>query len=610
MCPDDKVLKIYRAQYGRFVSGEESCPHKSVRYLTSFDCVSDVTEYTETRCDDKQSCTVKATNRNLGDPCTGIFKHLDIKFYCASPAPASTSPPMTMTTSDQASSRNSLSKEVMKCTKLYTSILDSAPHMECDALQAYKDCLLRVEVQDPSSVADIDRVMPTLDSNLQNCFRANRPPTILLCKHTKLKGDCVNVTSETPDLQEFDNTVRSIKVYAGNWALYSGLGYTGTEDRVKPGFHSNWLGVYAPVEGDPISLYAKDLSSLRPVEDIQYQEYEEYTDTTFSPTSDYTEMSTPDFSGISLSYSEPARPSITTESGAYTDQGYSQWVNLDDISSSKHPDMCRTTYCLLGIRVIYSELRAVTLPTRQTVEDMILQKLMDTYNIYAEQLVLAEVAERSSEIILEIIDMKVAPKRVVDIAIEIEEDIKHEEFTFTLGDTMMIPTSDRYGVMLKTISESYLPKRVQIVTEATEPDSPTTPGILDITTSSPVETPDNNVETEDQQWTTADIPYSSPGSNGFDNNVQQVMDNVKHAIEDSEENRKFFYPLLITALLIFVLACVIISTVVYKCTQNTDYTLIKKASSNIYVDVDTSTPVKTIEGFENPSYLLEEVDHM
>jgi hypothetical protein len=175
---------------------------------------------------------------------------------------------------------------------------------------------------------------------------------------------------------------------------------------------------------------------------------------------------------------------------------------------------------------------------------------------------------------------------------------------------MMIPTSDRYGVMLKTISESYLPKRVQIVTEATEPDSPTTPGILDITTSSPVETPDNNVETEDQQWTTADIPYSSPGSNGFDNNVQQVMENVKHAIEDSEENRKFFYPLLITALLIFVLACVIISTVVYKCTQNTDYTLIKKASSNIYVDVDTSTPVKTIEGFENPSYLLEEVDHM
>ena len=54
--------------------------------------------------------------------------------------------------------------------------------------------------------------------------------------------------------------------------------------------------------------------------------------------------------------------------------------------------------------------------------------------------------------------------------------IKHEEFTFTLGDTMMIPTSDRYGVMLKTISESYLPKRVQIVTESTQPDSPTTPG--------------------------------------------------------------------------------------------------------------------------------------
>ena len=59
--------------------------------------------------------------------------------------------------------------------------------------------------------------------------------------------------------------VKSMKVYAGNWALFSGMSFTGTEDRVKPGFTSHWLGIYAPVQGEPISLYSNDLSSLKPV---------------------------------------------------------------------------------------------------------------------------------------------------------------------------------------------------------------------------------------------------------------------------------------------------------------------------------------------------------
>ena len=106
------------------------------------------------------------------------------------------------------------------------------------------------------------------------------------------------------------------------------------------------------------------------------------------------------------------------------------------------------------------------------------------------------------------------------------------------------------------------------------------------------------------------------------------------------------------------------STVVYKCAQSKDYTLIKKAPSNIYIDVDCPAEKKIevggenileiealadlvlverivilvlvywfidfsfclaihlkllkkrelntlfFQGFENPSYLLEEVDHM
>jgi len=591
VCPEGRVLKIYTAQYGRFVSGQESCPHKSVRYLTDYNCISDVTPWMEMQCDNNKECVVKATNRNLGDPCKGIYKHLDIEFYCDLAPPLSTTPPLT-------TERQSLSKQVEKCTKLYTSILDSDDNKECDALQAYKDCLLSVEASDPSSAADIDRVMPTLNGDLESCYSASRQPLVMLCKHAKLKGECINITQATFQLEEFDNAVKSLKVFSGNWALFSEANYSGTEDRVKPGFTSHWLGIYAPIEGEPISLYSNDLSSLKPVDEVDAAFIYDYTDTTLLPTSDYNTdvKSTPDYSGISHSYSEPAKPSVTTAAVDPTDAGYSNWVNLDDISTSKHPDMCRSTYCLLGIRVIFSQIRSVTLPTRQTVEDIILSRLLNVYKIYPEQLVLAEIVKRSSEVILEIIDMKGAPRRVIDIAIEIEEDIKHEEFTFTLGDTMIIPTSDRYGVMLKTISEEFLPKRIQIVTKP----------ITDAEVPSPTvyTTENNEVETLSHK--------EEPEEPTYDNNSDEEEERMTQVFvyEDAPGiPRKFFYPLLATALLLFVIACVIVSTVVYKCAQSKDYTLIKKAPSNIYIDID-SPPEKKIEGFENPSYLLEEVEHM
>lgn len=591
VCPEGRVLKIYTAQYGRFVSGQESCPHKSVRYLTDYNCISDVTPWMEMQCDNNKECVVKATNRNLGDPCKGIYKHLDIEFYCDLAPPLSTTPPLT-------TERQSLSKQVEKCTKLYTSILDSDDNKECDALQAYKDCLLSVEASDPSSAADIDRVMPTLNGDLESCYSASRQPLVMLCKHAKLKGECINITQATSQLEEFDNAVKSLKVFTGNWALFSEANYSGTEDRVKPGFTSHWLGIYAPIEGEPISLYSNDLSSLKPVDEVDAAFIYDYTDTTLLPTSDYNTdvKSTPDYSGISHSYSEPAKPSVTTAAVDPTDAGYSNWVNLDDISTSKHPDMCRSTYCLLGIRVIFTQIRSVTLPTRQTVEDIILSRLLNVYKIYPEQLVLAEIVKRSSEVILEIIDMKGAPRRVIDIAIEIEEDIKHEEFTFTLGDTMIIPTSDRYGVMLKTISEEFLPKRIQIVTKP----------ITDAEVPSPTvyTTENNEVETLSHK--------EEPEEPTYDNNSDEEEERMTQVFvyEDAPGiPRKFFYPLLATALLLFVIACVIVSTVVYKCAQSKDYTLIKKAPSNIYIDID-SPPEKKIEGFENPSYLLEEVEHM
>ena len=83
----------------------------------------------------------------------------------------------------------------------------------------------------------------------------------------------------------------------------------------------------------------------------------------------------------------------------------------------------------------------------------------------------------------------------------------------------------------------------------------------------------------------------------YDNNSDEEEERMTQVFvyEDAPGiPRKFFYPLLATALLLFVIACVIVSTVVYKCAQSKDYTLIKKAPSNIYIDID-SPPEKKIE---------------
>lgn len=55
--------------------------------------------------------------------------------------------------------------------------------------------------------------------------------------------------------------------------------------------------------------------------------------------SDYNPI-TNEFGGVSYSYSESGRPYLTTNGPDPTETGYSSvWVNLDDISSSSHPDM-------------------------------------------------------------------------------------------------------------------------------------------------------------------------------------------------------------------------------------------------------------------------------
>lgn len=66
------------------------------------------------------------------------------------------------------------------------------------------------------------------------------------------------------------------------------------------------------------------------------------------------------------------------------------------------------------------------LPEDKVVSEMITAKLRRVYQILPEQLLLARVEKKSSEIILEITDMKGYEKRVIDIAVRIEDHVSNK----------------------------------------------------------------------------------------------------------------------------------------------------------------------------------------
>ncbi|XP_033756148.1 uncharacterized protein LOC117338893 [Pecten maximus] len=82
-CPAGEVVLIQEAFYGRDDDVTCSGPDKPILTTT---CSSPVSlERYKAICDDKNSCTVTASNSVTGDPCEGTYKYARIAYSCVSP---------------------------------------------------------------------------------------------------------------------------------------------------------------------------------------------------------------------------------------------------------------------------------------------------------------------------------------------------------------------------------------------------------------------------------------------------------------------------------------------------------------------------------------------
>ncbi len=78
-CPVGSVIKIQRGFWGR--KQRDLC-----RYVSIIDCgldtVSNMTEKLSTLCDGSTSCKIRASSDNLGNPCVGVYKYLEVNYTC------------------------------------------------------------------------------------------------------------------------------------------------------------------------------------------------------------------------------------------------------------------------------------------------------------------------------------------------------------------------------------------------------------------------------------------------------------------------------------------------------------------------------------------------
>uniref|UniRef100_A0A8D3D0K0 SUEL-type lectin domain-containing protein n=1 Tax=Scophthalmus maximus TaxID=52904 RepID=A0A8D3D0K0_SCOMX len=80
-CDDDMVLSVYDAFYGR--RDNTTCAlGRSSAELADVNCSSQVTDIVAQRCNGKNSCLILGFNSKFGDPCAGIYKYLDVLFFC------------------------------------------------------------------------------------------------------------------------------------------------------------------------------------------------------------------------------------------------------------------------------------------------------------------------------------------------------------------------------------------------------------------------------------------------------------------------------------------------------------------------------------------------
>ena len=80
-CPNTQILDITSANYGR-TTGASICPHyklsTSVTNCTSESALAKV----QSKCQNKTSCELFASDSVFGDPCSGVYKYLAVGFSC------------------------------------------------------------------------------------------------------------------------------------------------------------------------------------------------------------------------------------------------------------------------------------------------------------------------------------------------------------------------------------------------------------------------------------------------------------------------------------------------------------------------------------------------
>ncbi|XP_076093540.1 L-rhamnose-binding lectin ELEL-1-like [Mytilus galloprovincialis] len=78
-CSYPSKIKVSSAVYGR-TTDRRICPHHSIR---TTDCRSSTSDNkVKAMCNGKRICRVKADHRQFGDPCSGTYKYLEVKYEC------------------------------------------------------------------------------------------------------------------------------------------------------------------------------------------------------------------------------------------------------------------------------------------------------------------------------------------------------------------------------------------------------------------------------------------------------------------------------------------------------------------------------------------------
>ena len=79
-CRLSETIKIIAVWYGR--KSRKICPHGDMSNLSCSSNPAASLRIAKRTCQNKQHCTLRASNAVFGDPCRGIEKYLALKYNC------------------------------------------------------------------------------------------------------------------------------------------------------------------------------------------------------------------------------------------------------------------------------------------------------------------------------------------------------------------------------------------------------------------------------------------------------------------------------------------------------------------------------------------------